>query len=132
MSTPIAATRRPVPADGAAPHPPTSPEQDRVRVERMVDAIRRLGDQLETTHRTLDEFVARLSDAARDAQAAGGQAPAAEVPSPRVARPAVGVPVRRPAPVAAAPAPGSQRVPPAGLAEHVRAPAGTPEGPVGT
>lgn len=129
MTTSIAASRRLVDTDGAAPHA-SSPAEDRARVDRMVDAVRRLGEQLETTHRTLDVFVERLSDAARAAQAGPGR-PALAPPPARAARPAVGMPVRRPVPVDPDGAPTAGLVgPPAGLAEHVRAPGAAPDAPV--
>lgn len=70
--------RRPVRVDGSTPQPPVRTE-DRARVERMIDAVRRLGDQFETTQWTFDEFVERLSDAAREEQAAA--APTAGCPA---------------------------------------------------
>lgn len=129
MTTPIASSGRPTPADGIVATTASAAE-DQARLERMVDAVRRLGEQLQATHRTLDAFVARLSVAAGDARAAAGTpvipAPAA-TPSHAV-RPAVGTPVRRPEPAPSVLA-GARPVPPVGLAEHVRGPGGPVDGP---
>jgi hypothetical protein len=87
------------------------------RMERMIDAVQALSRQLAVTQQTLLEFVEHLAPAA---MALDERPPAvAAVPAPRAAiRPAVGVPVRRPAPSEPVD-PNARPAPPPVLADHV-------------
>lgn len=95
---------------------------DAQRMERMIDAVQNLSRQLAETQQLLGVFADQLAAAAADLAGPPSVAPA---PPVRSARPAVGVPVRRPEPPAPVD-PTARPEPPSPLADFVRAPGEEP------
>lgn len=112
--------RRAVTSPGPAPDP-----IDAVRMERMIDAVQALGQQLAETQRTLQVFVEQLTAAAQQHGVLPDPAQVA-LPAPAALRPSVGMPVRRPEPPAPVD-PNARPEPPAVLSDHVRAPGEEPD-----